>query len=339
MSIELETVMRQVDNIPGVVYDAEKTTQNFAEDHNSLVDAINELAGKSGNFSGAYPISILPDQATQQLNFDDYKVFNIELKRNVTLTFDTLNFENLETEVKIYVKQDGTGGRTLTLPNNIIWLSNTTYTATSGANKMDIVKLRIINNVIYGTFEKDYFLFGGYIFNTSAAIDTAIWKEITNAQNIGTAWVFTSGQAGRIAFRTSGGFGTVCPIVGSKDITLLASMNFPASNLSATGCSIEAYDSNNTYTNRRCSISTSWDNQPNYIAYTNNGNTNTNIAGGNTIAIKIIIKTTGRAELYVNNTLIRAQDNQFNSGDRLSVSFFKYTETTGYVFYGSIEYL
>lgn len=50
--INLDTELRRVENLPKIVYNPFDTYSIFAEDHNSLVDAIEELASKSGTGSG-----------------------------------------------------------------------------------------------------------------------------------------------------------------------------------------------------------------------------------------------------------------------------------------------
>lgn len=78
--------------------------------------------------------------------------FSLTLSANTALSFINSNFQGT-TSVVLFITQDGTGGRTCTLPTNVKWPSNTTPTVTSTASRTDIYQFTSDTNGTgwYGT--------------------------------------------------------------------------------------------------------------------------------------------------------------------------------------------
>lgn len=84
---------------------------------------------------------------TETINANVYKNYVVNLNQNWTFTLTPIIVENqgYKHSVYLYLKQDSTGGRTITWPSSISWDVSQEPILTTSPNKMDIVYLETID--------------------------------------------------------------------------------------------------------------------------------------------------------------------------------------------------
>lgn len=104
------------------------------------------LAGKVAlaNQGGAENVSTLNSTATTTLNLANGNVFNVTLVGNTTFAF-TGATAGKACSFTLYIKQDGTGNRTVTWPASRRWAGGTAPVLSTAANSVDIVVFESID--------------------------------------------------------------------------------------------------------------------------------------------------------------------------------------------------
>lgn len=74
---------------------------------------------------------------TETLDLTAGNVFNLTLDNNCTLTFSNPPASGRYGSITLYVRQDGTGSRTLTYPASVDWAGGTPPTLSTGINAVD----------------------------------------------------------------------------------------------------------------------------------------------------------------------------------------------------------
>ena len=99
-------------------------------------------------------MGILTDTTTIQWNLDTAQVAMVTLGGNRTLTAPT----NIKTggTYHLVVKQDGTGGRTLSFDSVFKWRNGVTPTLTSAANAVDLLSFISDGVSMFGVVGKDF---------------------------------------------------------------------------------------------------------------------------------------------------------------------------------------
>lgn len=88
--------------------------------------------------------SISASTATTDLNFNTYGNFYVTLSANTTFTFSNLA-TNIGSSGYIFLKQDGTGGRTFTLPATAKTPGGRTITQTTTANSLSLITFYVVD--------------------------------------------------------------------------------------------------------------------------------------------------------------------------------------------------
>lgn len=104
------------------------------------------LTGKVAlaNQGGVENVSTLNSAATTTLNLANGNVFNLTLVGNTTLAF-TGATNGKACSFTLYLKQDGTGNRTVTWPASRRWAGGTAPVLSTAANAVDIVVFESID--------------------------------------------------------------------------------------------------------------------------------------------------------------------------------------------------
>lgn len=103
---------------------------------------------------------ILPDGATITIDSDAGNVFRTTLAGDRTIAISN---EADGRWVEFYVTQDGTGGRTLTWPANIVWQGGAAPSLSTAANTIDLIRMRYFATgaVWIATIERNFNTGGG----------------------------------------------------------------------------------------------------------------------------------------------------------------------------------
>lgn len=89
---------------------------------------------------------------TTTLNLANGNVFNITLVGNTTLAFSGAT-SGRACAISLYLRQDATGGRTVTIPSSVRWAGGTDPTLTTSANAVDILVFETLDGgtIWYGS--------------------------------------------------------------------------------------------------------------------------------------------------------------------------------------------
>ena len=141
-----------------LVASASATVDNLAvgaSDGDVLTVDSNETLGvKWATPSGGDPVVVdLTDGETITVDLSAGDVFYVVVAGNRTFTFSNPTEGK---SYKIYIKQDGTGGRTWTISNTIIWKSGNPGILSLSANVMDVFKLDYMKTIYYGYLSENY---------------------------------------------------------------------------------------------------------------------------------------------------------------------------------------
>jgi len=98
--------------------------------------------------SGAIYSELVTVSGTSTINWNAGNVQTITLSTNPTLTFSNGQAGGI---YKLILKQDGTGGRTVTWPATVMWIYATIPTLSSGANGVDIITFVYDGTTYFGS--------------------------------------------------------------------------------------------------------------------------------------------------------------------------------------------
>lgn len=100
-----------------------------------MVDAIFVLANKGGRES----LEVESDStSTYTIDLDVANAFDLTLTDDCTLTFDNAQAGVL-CSFSLWLRQDATGGRTVTWPASVVWSEGTAPTLSTAASTYDIL--------------------------------------------------------------------------------------------------------------------------------------------------------------------------------------------------------
>lgn len=93
---------------------------------------------------GQETVSTANSTTTTTLNLANANVFNITLVGNTTFAFSGAT-SGKACAISLYLKQDGTGSRTVAWPASVKWAGGTAPTLTTTANAQDILVFETLN--------------------------------------------------------------------------------------------------------------------------------------------------------------------------------------------------
>lgn len=102
------------------------------------------LSGISTNIVKQTQGTIQANSATTTLNFNLYGNFYVSLSANTTLSFSNLN-TNIGSSGYIFLKQDATGGRTITFPSQAKTPGGRTFTQNTTANSLSMITFYVVD--------------------------------------------------------------------------------------------------------------------------------------------------------------------------------------------------
>lgn len=79
------------------------------------------------------------------INLTNGNVFHLILNANCTFTFTNPHASGTAHTFTLYLKQDGTGSRTVTWPGSVTWVGGSAPTLTTTINRTDLLTFTTVN--------------------------------------------------------------------------------------------------------------------------------------------------------------------------------------------------